>query len=835
MFSPFESPPDLQATLSGLNGGNNAVEDTPVKVASISDAGTTNVSPADPNVTYQWQISADGNTWTNIVGATASSYDPTAADLNMHLRVEIFYVENEGGGTEIDTVTKSAGVVQEATEVVAKGGNWKQGQAWTGNAVPTATQNAVVETNVGLEINGSDSETVGSLSLEGVNKGVSVASNSTLTVDGPITVLGGNLTVTGSSTLIFGDVGGGVSGNFVVSGSGSSVSIGGGNVLRSSGTSDVILIASNSTFTNAGTIEVAAGKKLEISGAVTGGGNFVINSGATLQFDTAESLNVLFAAATGLLVLSDPTQFTGTISANGGSLQLGDVIDVSGFDAGASIFYSGTSSGGTVTITEAGHTSVTLTVGANSTHWTITGLDSGGTGILIHDPVDASASNVAANPIPITDNTGVLTVSDGTVLPLDGIIDNSGTIALNSTIGQTELQISNDVVLQGGGDIVMSGGGIVAAGPSSTLTNADETISGYGQVGSGTGDLTFINDGTVKSGCALTVDTGNTVLNDGVLEASSGGILIVSDPVVGTGSALIEGGTLVFGASSTINVTFDNGGTVPTYGELVLTHAPDFSGQIFGFSANATDGAQSDAVDLVGFSYGSTAYAEAISNGNMVLTATDGSALAVLTFDNFGGTLDFASDGKGGTIITDAAPSSVTAVEGSISLNDSGPVEASVTPEGANYIGNFFLDAPAENSGTTTVGYSFDFGNTAVNLGTGETLTQSYEISVADAQNPALTESLNVSVSIGGPGNDNFVFAPGIGADTVVNFNPQQDTIELDHFADVQTVQDLQSLITTNAHGDAVIDLGHNDSVTLTGVTTQQVQQVIQEGHILLH
>ena len=156
----------------------------------------------------------------------------------------------------------------------------------------------------------------------------------------------------------------------------------------------------------------------------------------------------------------------------------------------------------------------------------------------------------------------------------------------------------------------------------------------------------------------------------------------------------------------------------------------------------------------------------------------------------------------------------MTAVEGSISLNDSGPVEASVTPEGANYIGNFFLDAPAE----TAARQRWDTASIsapAANLGTGETLTQSYEISVADAQNPALTESLNVSVSIGGPGNDNFVFVPGIGADTVVNFNPQQDTIQFDHFADVQTVQDLQSLITTNAHGDAVIDLGHNDSVTL--------------------
>ncbi len=46
-----------------------------------------------------------------------------------------------------------------------------------------------------------------------------------------------------------------------------------------------------------------------------------------------------------------------------------------------------------------------------------------------------------------------------------------------------------------------------------------------------------------------------------------------------------------------------------------------------------------------------------------------------------------------------------------------------------------------------------------------------------------------MSVTVGGPGNDNFVFAPGVGADTVLNFNPQQDTIELDHFAAAQTLR----------------------------------------------
>ena len=103
-----------------------------------------------------------------------------------------------------------------------------------------------------------------------------------------------------------------------------------------------------------------------------------------------------------------------------------------------------------------------------------------------------------------------------------------------------------------------------------------------------------------------------------------------------------------------------------------------------------------------------------------------------------------------------------------------------------------------------------------------------------DGHQPGSEVNQNTSVAIGGDG-DHFVFTPGLGAETVTNFNAQQDTIELDHFTNAQTVQELQSLITTNAHGDAVIDLGHHDSVTLAGVTTPELQQVIQAGHVLLH
>jgi hypothetical protein len=83
-------------------------------------------------------------------------------------------------------------------------------------------------------------------------------------------------------------------------------------------------------------------------------------------------------------------------------------------------------------------------------------------------------------------------------------------------------------------------------------------------------------------------------------------------------------------------------------------------------------------------------------------------------------------------------------------------------------------------------------------------------------------------VTYGEPGYDNFVFQPGIGADTIANFNARVDTIELDHFANIQNVQQLAALIGTDPHGDAVIELGHNDSITLPGVTQSYLQAHLQ-------
>jgi hypothetical protein len=99
-------------------------------------------------------------------------------------------------------------------------------------------------------------------------------------------------------------------------------------------------------------------------------------------------------------------------------------------------------------------------------------------------------------------------------------------------------------------------------------------------------------------------------------------------------------------------------------------------------------------------------------------------------------------------------------------------------------------------------------------------------VTIADQH--GATAAQVVSITIGGPGNDNFLFQPGIGADTIVNFNPQHDTIELDHFTNIQNLQELAAVITPDAHGNAMLELGHGDGIAIPGVSATFLQQNLQ-------
>ncbi|MDH6263564.1 hypothetical protein M2427_007520 [Bradyrhizobium sp. BR13661] len=261
---------------------------------------------------------------------------------------------------------------------------------------------------------------------------------------------------------------------------------------------------------------------------------------------------------------------------------------------------------------------------------------------------DLTSNGFEFNQAPIMENPGTMQLGDRSKLPLSGTVQNSGTIELNSTGDETDLQlIGRGVAFTGAGHIVLSDSAQnIISGTSAdvTMTNADNIVSGAGQIGNG--KLVLTNGGTIDATGAnsLTIDTGaNVVINSGTLEATgSGGLTVQSDVintgflwanggdttfrgnVTGDGSALISGlASLEFGAGSSQNTAFAAGSS----GTLVLDQASYFSGIISGMTS-------SNHLDLLDFSFakGTTLnYSPNVDGSGGVLTVTDATHSANIT------------------------------------------------------------------------------------------------------------------------------------------------------------------------------------------------------------
>ena len=79
--------------------------------------------------------------------------------------------------------------------------------------------------------------------------------------------------------------------------------------------------------------------------------------------------------------------------------------------------------------------------------------------ITLHgvDAASLTAADFVFDQTPVLDNAGTMAVSDGAMLPLGGTIDNTGTIALNST---GDVHRASDrrrrLTLEGGGQVILS-------------------------------------------------------------------------------------------------------------------------------------------------------------------------------------------------------------------------------------------------------------------------------------------------------------------------------------------------------------------------------------------
>ncbi len=204
--------------------------------------------------------------------------------------------------------------------------------------------------------------------------------------------------------------------------------------------------------------------------------------------------------------------------------------------------------------------------------------------------------DITAGTFSVTSGTGTgglagtVIVGDNSILDLGGTIVNSGTISEQAASDATRIIITSAAaILSGGGHVTLSASVnnyIYANSGSDVLTNVDNTISGSGNLGDG--QLTLVNQshGTIdasQAAAALVLNTGaNTTTNQGLVEATAGGNLVLDSAVLNTG-ATIEAA----GAGSTVTLASDViGGTLKSLTGGVFVSAGG-SGQLDGQSSHA--------------------------------------------------------------------------------------------------------------------------------------------------------------------------------------------------------------------------------------------------------
>ena len=207
----------------------------------------------------------------------------------------------------------------------------------------------------------------------------------------------------------------------------------------------------------------------------------------------------------------------------------------------------------------------------------------------------------------------------------------------------------------------------------------------------------------------------------------------------------------------------------------------------------APDAAHSDTIDLVGINYdlsGSSRKRTILRRVSS--TVTDGTNTASITFDDFNATLDFASDGNGGTLITDPPASG--------------------------------------SSGATSIAradWGMKFGDDKFAFASGQATDQS-----GDAAGPDGAKATLVALH---SGSDTFVFHSELNAETGGGLDRNVIAEELQNHPNSQLAQQLTALVTPEAHHQAYMDLFHNDNIVLpSGIPPAQWHETVA-GAFHLH
>ena len=334
-----------------------------------------------------------------------------------------------------------------------------------------------------------------------------------------------------------------------------------GNIIvNSTGSFTDLLLGGSVTLTGGGVISLQNADRIRGTGILTNAGNTIqgetSNSGS-LGADQIGIVNqvggIIDANVAGLALNVDPNGGNGMVNqgllraSNGGLLQL------NGNGGGA---FDNT--GGIIRALNGSQ--VQLLNGAVVTGGTLSTV---GTGVIANLN-SATLSNVT--------NAGNFVGNNSSSTTLFGTITNNGALVLNSTGSFTDFVLLGNVTLAGGGVLTLSNADRIFGAAGGILTNAGNTIQGETtNSGSfGANQIGIVNQALIDANVLnlfLDVDpnAGNGLVNQGLMRASSGGILRLNGGGGGTFNnaagvitaldasvvQLVSGATVVGGTLST--------------------------------------------------------------------------------------------------------------------------------------------------------------------------------------------------------------------------------------------------------------------------------------------
>ncbi len=189
-------------------------------------------------------------------------------------------------------------------------------------------------------------------------------------------------------------------------------------------------------------------------------------------------------------------------------------------------------------------------------------LQSVGTGVV---------RNLANNNAELEDLTfnGTFIAENNTDTRITGTVNNTGSITINSTGNQTDLEVAvGGATLTGGGTVTLSGAaaGINDVSGTQTLTIEDQTIQGTGDVGRNTMNFILGAAGTIAANMPSDVLKVNafSIVNNGVIRAQNGGRVELAGGVDNSNGTIeaLGANSIVERISGTVSNIVSNTGTI---------------------------------------------------------------------------------------------------------------------------------------------------------------------------------------------------------------------------------------------------------------------------------